>query len=430
MPAAGGPVTDVQVNKDGSVTIQYNATQSGVHELSLSYNETPVEGTPFRVNVDASKDGNYVSAYGPGLIGGRCGEKLVFYVARGGNNNEKIDVTVDGPSSADVTQREGQAGVLNVEYVPITPGEYNIAVKCKGKHIHGSPFSSKISGEGRKRSTLSVPTPGEYILGGSDVQLTGIVGYCKSPNSALEPILLKKMPNGKLAIASFQPKKKGTYSIDVTQDGVKFPGSPFQIHVGDSEICSASKVKVTGATKQGMASQWNEVKINVADAGFGSLSISMDGSDRCDLECKQKDRFEYILKYRPPEPGIYLLNFRYGDDHISGSPFMVSVGGTPSGRVRATMSKQIQAAEPVQPGQQCTLDLKLPGASPLDMEATLTSPSGKTELCEIRDTPGNLFSIKFTPAENGVNVLSIKQKGIHISGSPLQFTVGKSAVGG
>jgi len=44
MPSAGHPTPAIQANKDGSVTIQYIATQSGVHELNLSYNETPVEG--------------------------------------------------------------------------------------------------------------------------------------------------------------------------------------------------------------------------------------------------------------------------------------------------------------------------------------------------------------------------------------------------
>jgi len=68
-------------------------------------------------------------------------------------------------------------------------------------------------------------------------------------------------------LASFQPKKKGTYAIDVTQDGVKFAGSPFQIHVGEFEVCSAAKVKVNGATKEAQANEWNEVHINVSEAG-------------------------------------------------------------------------------------------------------------------------------------------------------------------
>ena len=46
---------------------------------------------------------------------------------------------------------------------------------------------------------------------------------------------------------------------------------------------------------------------------------------------------------------------------ITGSPYMVSVGGKPSGRVRQAASRQIQTAETVSAGQQCTLDLKIPG---------------------------------------------------------------------
>jgi len=57
------------------------------------------------------------------------------------------------------------------------------------------------------------------------------------------------------------------YVVDVIQDGAKFPGSPFQIQIGDGEVCSASRVKVSGAVREGMSQQWNDVIINVTDAG-------------------------------------------------------------------------------------------------------------------------------------------------------------------
>jgi len=57
------------------------------------------------------------------------------------------------------------------------------------------------------------------------------------------------------------------YVVDVIQDGAKFPGSPFQIQIGDAEMCTPSKVKVSGAAREGMTQQWNDVIINVADAG-------------------------------------------------------------------------------------------------------------------------------------------------------------------
>ena len=42
---------------------------------------------------------------------------------------------------------------------------------------------------------------------------------------------------------------------------------------------------------------------------------------------------------------------------------MLSVGGKPSGRVRETVTRQIQSAETVVAGQPSLLQLKLPGAT-------------------------------------------------------------------
>ena len=61
-------------------------------------------------------------------------------------------------------------------------------------------------------------------------------------------------------------------------------------------------------------------------------------------------------------------------------------------------------------------DIYFVGTDPLDMEASLTMPSGKSELCEIRDLPGHLYDIRFVPAEEGVHTVSLKHKGLHISG--------------
>jgi len=426
MPSSGRPAPDIQANRDGSVTIQYVPTQSGVHEVNLTYNEQPVTGTPLHVVVDDVGSG-FVTAYGPGLNMGNSGKECEFFVV---GHIKDLDIKVDGPGKADVHKKEDKSGHLVCSYLPMSPGEYNVNIKYKGKHIHGSPFSAKISGEGRKRSQLSVPGTSIYTLGGHDIDLTNMVGVIKTPGGVSEPCLLKKMPDGKLGVAGFQPKKKGTYQIEVTQEGRAIPGSPFKVEVGDGQLCHAAKVKVSGAVHQATANKLNDLTINISDAGLGALGISIEGAHRSDLEMKDNGLCEYVLQYKPHEPGIYLLNVKFGDDHISGSPFMVNVGGEPSGRVRETVTKQIQAAEVVIKGQKCDLQLRLPGTNPLDMEATMTSPSGKSESCEIRDLPGHIYDIKFTPPEDGVHTISIKYKGIHIQGSPFQYTVGKTSAGG
>ena len=37
-------------------------------------------------------------------------------------------------------------------------------------------------------------------------------------------------------VASFTPKAKGTYQVQVTQDGKPFSGSPFKINVGEGQV--------------------------------------------------------------------------------------------------------------------------------------------------------------------------------------------------
>ena len=53
-------------------------------------------------------------------------------------------------------------------------------------------------------------------------------------------------------------------------------------------------------------------------AGLGSLGISVEGAHRSDLDMKTTSATEYTLQYKPHEPGIYLLNVKFGDDHVAG----------------------------------------------------------------------------------------------------------------
>lgn len=421
-----GPATEIKTNSDGSVSVSYVPKESGTHDINVTYKEKPVSGTPLRVSVDAH-GGKYVSAYGPGLSEGGSGEKLEFYVT---GSSKDFDIKVDGPGKADVVTKEDKGGVVHVAYLPMSPGEYAVSIKHKGKAIHGSPFSVKVSGEGRKRSQASSSATSEYAFNVKAVDFTNMVATLKSPNGTSELCLLKRTADGKLGIASFQPKTKGNYQVVVTQDGKNIAGSPFSISIDNSHVCAAHKVKVAGAYKDAVANKVNDVTINIADAGYGSLGISVEGPHRSDVELKQHSASEYHFHYRPHEPGVYLLNVKFGDDHITGSPFIVSVSGDPSGRSRETVVKEVHNVQQAPAGQPCHLELKIPGTDPLDMEATLTSPSGKSELCEIRGMPDNLCSLKFTPLEEGVNTISLKYKGIHFAGSPFQYTVGKVPVGG
>lgn len=423
MPGRPGPV--ITTNNDGSIAINYSPKERGNHEMTVSYNEQPVEGGPFRCVVDTVGKG-FITAYGTGLNIASCGKEASFTVVGG---DAKVDI--EGPQKLELKKHAASGGGTEYTYSPMSAGEYNINIKAKGKHIHGSPFSAKVSGEGRKRSQCAAPASSEVALGSQNVDLANLIGTLKLPNGSTEPCLLKKMADGRLGIASFTPKAKGTYQVDVKSGGSSISGSPFKVNVGDNEVATAGKVKVTGSGLQtAEANKQNEFGVDISKAGHGGVHVCLDGPNRSDIGIKETDPGVLVVNYNPHEPGLYLLNIRFADEHITGSPFMVNVGGQPSGRIRETISKEIAPVGYTGPGNKCEFQLKIPGTDPLDMEALLTAPNGKTDFCSICDMPDNLYDIKFTPADEGVYTVSLKHKGLHISGSPFQYTVGQVPAGG
>lgn len=54
---------------------------------------------------------------------------------------------MEGPSKAEISCKDNKDGTCLVSYLPTAPGDYNIIVKFDNKHIPGSPFTAKITGE-------------------------------------------------------------------------------------------------------------------------------------------------------------------------------------------------------------------------------------------------------------------------------------------
>ena len=68
-----------------------------------------------------------------------------------------VTVEIDGPQKTAVNKKAGSSGEAIYSYTPQSAGEYNINIKAKGKHIHGSPFSAKVSGRNLKLVPIKLP---------------------------------------------------------------------------------------------------------------------------------------------------------------------------------------------------------------------------------------------------------------------------------
>lgn len=224
MPSGKVDKPVIQDNRDGTVSIHYEPKEEGLHELHVRYNNEQVqgmsfilsfiaegrcnqyffflrEGSPFKFYVDSLKSG-IVTAWGPGLTHGVCGESCNFTISTKNAGSGGLSLAVEGPSKAEIGCHDNKDGTVSVSYLPLAPGEYKVSVKYADKHIRGSPYSVKVTGEGRKRNQISVGSASEVPLPGrvSEADIRALNAAIQAPSGLEEPCFLKMLPNGNLGI--------------------------------------------------------------------------------------------------------------------------------------------------------------------------------------------------------------------------------------
>ncbi|XP_015175448.1 PREDICTED: filamin-A isoform X4 [Polistes dominula] len=431
MPSGNVDKPVIEDNHDGTVSIKYEPREEGLHEIYVKFNGEHVQGSPFKFHVDSLASG-YVTAYGPGLIYGVCGEPGNFTISTKGAGAGGLSLAVEGPSKAEISFHDNKDGTVSVSYLPTAPGEYKITVKFGDKHIKGSPYVAKITGEGRKRNQISVGSCSEVQLPGKvpDTDIRSLNASIIAPSGLEEPCFLKKLPSDNVCV-SFTPREAGSHAVSVKRMGKHIPNSPFKIEVKDREVGDAKKVKVTGAAlKEGKTHVENSFSVDTRNAGFGGLSLSVEGPSKVEIQCKDNEDGTLNMFYKPTEPGIYIVNLKFADHHVEGSPFAVKVTGEGSNRQREKIQRQREAVPITEVGSQCKLTFKMPGITCFDLAATVTSPGGITEDAEIKEVEDGLYAVAFVPKELGVHTVSVRYKEMHIPGSPFQFTVGPLRDGG
>lgn len=232
------------------------------------------------------------------------------------------------------------------------------------------------------------------------------------------------MPSGNIGI-SFTPRETGEHQVSVRRQGKHIPNSPFKVVVGEREVGDAKKVKITGKSLlEGKTHTENYFSVDTRNAGYGGLSLSIEGPSKAEIVCNDKDDGTLNISYKPTEPGYYIVNMKFADHHVEGSPFTVKVTGEGSNRQREKIQRQREAVPLTEVGSQCKLTFKMPGITSFDLAACVTSPSNITEDAEIQEIEDGLYSVHFVPKELGVHTVSVRYNHMHIPGSPFQFTVG------
>ena len=415
----------VDDSNTGTVAIKYQPSEGGLHYLDVNYNGDQVQGSPFKFHVNQQNSGQ-AFGYGPGLTHGVCGEPARFDISTKGAGAGGLSLAVEGPSKAEINCVDNKDGTVSVSYLPTAPGEYKIIAKFADKHIPGSPFTCKVTGDNKKKNQISVGSSSELQLPGdlSESDIRSLKAFIESPSGGIEQCFLKKLPKGNIGI-SFTPREVGEHLVSVQKNGKHITNSPFKIVVNSQEVGDASRVRVSGdGLEKGKTNIYNKFQINTKSAGYGGLSLSIEGPSKAEIECKDNEDGTLDVEYRPTEPGFYIINIKFADSHVPGSPFQVPISGEGTAKQTETQKHMREAVAATEVGSQCRLTFKMPGIEIRDLEALVSSPSGKTTRANVTELEESLFAVNFVPYELGVHTVTVRYRELDIPGSPFQFTVG------
>lgn len=330
---------------DGTYKVSFTPFEEGRHTIDICYDNIPVPGSPFTVNVERGSDAKKCSAHGPGLEKGVLNKLNNFVIETKGAGTGGLSLAIEGPSEAKMTCKDNRDGSCNVEYIPTNSGEYEITVRFDDKPIPGSPFKVVVEpdtneasitafGPGLDTKTCRSGVPAHFTV---DVSKAKPAPVAVQITSDAKPVIQSKInDNGDGTFdVSYVPPNEGTnLQIKVLYDENDIPGSPFSIKVQPS--AEPEKVKLYGKTLQEgriPASLPTDIQIDTSEAGIADLDVHVIGPDGNlrPVTLKDKGSGVYKASFVPEDCGQYKLYAKYGGKDVIKTP--VAIQAHPVGQV-------------------------------------------------------------------------------------------------
>uniref|UniRef100_A0A669BE27 Filamin B n=1 Tax=Oreochromis niloticus TaxID=8128 RepID=A0A669BE27_ORENI len=468
------------------IGISFIPREVGEHQVSILKNGRHVANSPITIMVVQSEigDASRVKAHGDGLVQGTTFNNASFIVDTREAGYGGLALSIEGPSKVDIQTEDMEDGTCRVTYCPTEPGNYIVSIRFAEEHVPGSPFTVRVTGEGRIRESitrrqkaasvasvgsvcdLSLKIPGTQTFGAFLLSHTTYRSYCSlwwsgrssvpmthssaatrnqnlspgcvrlvsaidmqdvtaevtSPSGASQPAELVATGNDAYCVR-FVPTEMGVHSVSVKYRGVHVPGSPFQFTVGPLGEGGAGKVKAGGPGLEGaLAGEPAEFTIWTREAGAGGLSVAVEGPSRAEISFDDRKDGSCGISYVAQEPGDYEVSVKFNDQHIPDSPYLVPVVAPVNDARRLSVAGLQESGLKV--NHPASFAVRLNGAKG-KMDAKVHSPSGALEKCVVTELERDKYAIRFIPRENGVHTIDVKFNGSHIPGSPFQVRVGE-----
>ena len=132
----------------GVHSIKFDAMKSGKYFVVVSWSDSHIPNSPFKIRVHPAANAAKVKAYGPGLLDGFIGTPGQFTIETKNAGIGTLLIRIHGLKDSfkidakPISQADSRT--LVVTYSPKLVGEYTIFIRWSGVHVPGSPFTVNI----------------------------------------------------------------------------------------------------------------------------------------------------------------------------------------------------------------------------------------------------------------------------------------------
>ena len=466
-PGGGENLEEEQV-EEGLKKFRYyiDPDEAGDYQVSINFADQPIPGSVFTAHANWKTDPSRVKAYGQGLEGGIAGQWAEFKLDMSTAGEGSLNLQIEGPCEAPVEVEDHDDGTASVKYFPQDAGEYKINIQFADTDIPGSPFTpvfepvtdaSKVKayGPGLEHDGVKVGDSGDFTIdareagaGAVDVVIDGPYWRGRSstpfspnpsPTPGKSPVHTSSLPRRRSSSASaakphitsnnddtygvtYNPRKVGTYKINVYFADETIPKSPYEVNVTDP-----NKVKITGPGAKETSGEHEPEIISVkepllwtvdcTEAGPGQVQATLFGPDgyQKDIEVTPTAEDVYTLDYKPEKAGKHRLQVKYSDNEVKQSPVDFALADSSKVSVTGPGLKGGRV------GDTLVVEVDTNGAGDGGLALSLTGPSETGINCD--DHEDGTATLTFTPTDAGEYKLDVKFAGEDVPGSLFSIPV-------
>ena len=329
---------------DGSFVVKYTPVEVGLFKIFVRWNGREIPGSPFISYVVNPEKVRIVGGWQNildyhNILGLKLYEEKIINFDTSDAGPGTLSSTIIAPNGTKLPLRlTSQGQNYSLSFNPIFEGEYKVHLLWDNHNLPNTPITAKttlqsdivkieVNGNGLHEAKINQEA--DFVIDGSRAgELYGLPEIKLTGTRCDIDVRMMQLGHN-IYRCTYIPQIPGAYLLSIKWSDRQIGDSPYKVNIGMNS--DPSKVTVSGeGIKMGVFGPEIKAMIDTRRAGPGELTAHCMGPQKVAF-CEFFDHKDgtFTLYVKPQEPGKHILQIKYNDEHVPGSPFIIRISGPP-----------------------------------------------------------------------------------------------------